>query len=98
VRQRVEQEGLKVLGLRFTADPLCPGARFRELEKQLGDGFESIEINSRLGNPHGISPTAHSVLTTDLVDQDGHPTRQALDRVLAFFREHLQGAVATAGA
>ena len=98
VRQRVEEEGLKVLGLRFTADPLCPGARFRELEKQLGDGFEAIEINSKLGNPHRISPTAHSVVTTDLVDEEGHPTRQALDRVLAFFRERLQGNAATAGA
>ena len=32
---------------------------------------------------------AHSLLTNDLVDADGHPTKQALDRVLAFFRERL---------
>ena len=83
---------------RRRGDPLCPGSRFRELEKQLGDGFEAIEINSKLGNPHRIPPTAHSVVTTDLVDEAGHPTRQALDRVLAFFRERLQDGAATAGA
>jgi dienelactone hydrolase len=95
VRQRVEEDDLKVLGLRFTADPLCPGARFRALEQALGDGFESIEINSKPGNPHHIPVTAHSVLTTDLVDKEGHPTRQALDRVLAFFNERLKPAATT---
>jgi hypothetical protein len=29
------------------------------------------------------------VLTVDLVDRPGHPTRAALDRVLAFFRQRL---------
>lgn len=81
--------GLRVLGLRFTEDPLCPGERFRRLERELGDGFEPIEIDSRPGNPHGIPRIAHSVLTNDLVDRAGHPTRAALDRVLSFFRERL---------
>jgi hypothetical protein len=31
-------------------------------------------------------------VTKDLVDEAGHPTRQALDRVLAVFRERLQAA------
>ena len=39
---------------------------------------------------HGIKRGAHSVLTTDLVDAEGHPTRAALDRVLGFFRERLK--------
>jgi hypothetical protein len=30
------------------------------------------------------------VLTNDLVDEAGHPTRVALDRVLAFFGERLR--------
>jgi hypothetical protein len=30
------------------------------------------------------------VLTEELVDQAGHPTQDALDRVLAFFRDRLQ--------
>ena len=89
VKQRAAA-GVTVLGLRFTSDPACPGARFAHLREELGDGFEGIEIDSSRGNPHGIKRSAHSVVTTDLVDEAGHPTRIALDRVLAFFRERLQ--------
>lgn len=82
--------GCKVLGLRFTEDPTCPGDRFATLKRELGDGFEAIEIDSRPGNPWGIPKTAHSVVTKDLVDQEGHPTKAALDRVLSFFAERLR--------
>jgi dienelactone hydrolase len=82
--------GCGVLGLRFTNDPACPGERFERLRRELGEGFEAIEIDSRPGNAHGIAPRAHSVVTTDLVDAEGHPTRQALERVLSFFGERLQ--------
>jgi dienelactone hydrolase len=86
--------GCGVLGLRFTHDPLCTGARFDTLRRELGDGFEAIEIDSGPGNPHGIPRTAHSVLTKDLVDREGHPTRAALERTLAFFAERLRPAPA----
>jgi len=94
IRQRA-RGGCPVLGMRFTHDPLCPGERFESLRRELGDdGFEGIEIDSGPGNPHGIARTAHSVVTTDLVDEAGHPTREALDRVLGFFAERLHGAPA----
>lgn len=89
VKQRVAEEGVRVLGLRFTWDAMCPKARFDRLREELGEGFEAIEIDSAPGNPDGIPVYAHSVLTKDLVDLAGHPTRVALDRTLAFFREHL---------
>ena len=82
-------EGCRVLGMRFTNDPACPAERFATLKRELGDGFEAIEIDSSPGNPCGIPKSAHSVVTKDLVDRDGHPTKQALERVLAFFREQL---------
>lgn len=88
VKQRV-RAGTSVLGLRFTGDFMCPAGRFQTLRDELGDGFEAIEIDSSRGNPHGNPRTAHSVLTEHLVDDEGHPTRQALDRVLAFFHERL---------
>jgi dienelactone hydrolase len=88
VKRRVA-EGTPVLGLRFTRDRACPVERFDLLRRELGDGFEAIEIDSGPGNPHGIPQSAHSVLTVDLVDRPGHPTRAALERVLAFFRERL---------
>jgi hypothetical protein len=77
-------DGLCVLGLRFTDDRQSPPERFEALRRTLGEAFESIEIDSSPGNPHGIPRHAHSVLTVDLVDEPGHPTRAALDRVLAF--------------
>lgn len=93
VRRRAAA-GIGVLGLRFTHDRLVPAARFRRLREELGAGFEGVEIGSGPGNPHGVPRLAHSVVTHDLVDVEGHPTRAALDRVLAFFDERLKPAPA----
>jgi dienelactone hydrolase len=82
-------QGACLLGLRFTEDRAVPAARFDTLRQALGDAFIAVEIDSSKGNPHGIPSTAHSVLTQHFVDEPGHPTREALDRVLAFFRERL---------
>jgi dienelactone hydrolase len=92
IRDRVQNRGCKVLGLRFTADPLCPPERFDRLREELGDGFEGIEIDSSKGNAAGIPAMSHSVVTKDLVDEEGHPTREALDRVMSFFAERLRAA------
>ena len=90
IAKRRAAEGVPLLAMRFTNDPMCPHARFVRLREELGDAFEGIEIDSSPGNPHHIPRTAHSVVTHDLVDEAGHPTRVALDRVLAFFRENLR--------
>lgn len=82
-------EGICVLGLRFTGDRLVPAQRFQRLRDELGDRFMAVEIDSSPGNPRGIRPGAHSVLTQDLVDEPGHPTHDALGRVLDLFRERL---------
>jgi len=82
-------DGLQVLGLRFTADPVCRAERFQRLRDELGDAFIAVEIDSSRGNAYGFGRLAHSVVTRELVDRDGHPTREALDRVLAFFKERL---------
>lgn len=90
--KRRAADGCGVLGMRFTADPMCPGERFATLRRELGDAFEAIEIDSGPGNPHGLTRMAHSVVTNDLIDEEGHPTRVALDRVLQFFAERLRPA------
>ncbi|WP_202970967.1 hypothetical protein [Saccharothrix sp. ALI-22-I] len=79
-----------MLGLRFTDDRQSPPERFETLRRTLGEAFEGIEIDSSPGNPHGIQQHAHSVLTVDLVDEPGHPTREALDRVLTFLGTRLK--------
>ncbi len=88
VKARAE-DGQCVLGLRFTGDRAVPQARFDRLRRELGDRFLAVEIDSTRGNPDGIPLTAHSVLTEHFVDRPGHPTRDALDRVIAFFAERL---------
>ena len=88
VRTRTE-EGVCVLGLRFTGDRASPAERFERLRDELGDGFLAVELDSSAGNPYGHRRGAHSVLTEDLDDRPGTPTRQALDTVLAFLRERL---------
>ena len=82
-------DGLCVLGLRFSQDKGSPPERFATLRREFGDAFEAIVIDSAPGNADGIPQRAHSVLTEDLVDTPGHPTRAALDRVMAFFAERL---------
>lgn len=90
VKHRCEKNDTRVIGLRFTGDALCRKPRFDDLEKSLGDRFERIEIDSSPGNEHGVHRFAHSVLTNDLVDAKGHPTRVALDRVLQHFEQQLK--------
>lgn len=91
VKHRCAAEGLTVLGLRFTADKLVPAERFEFLREQLGDAFVAVEIDSSKGNPHGLPGNAHSVVTEHLVDEPGHPTRDALEQVLDLFRTRLLG-------
>ncbi len=80
---------LRLLGLRFTGDRVVPAERFQRLRDELGDSFVAVEIDSSPGNPWGHRRQAHSVLTEDLKDGPGQPTREALDQVLALFKEKL---------
>jgi dienelactone hydrolase len=83
--------GACLMGLRFSDDRLVPAERFQTLRDALGERFIDVEIDSSPANPHGVKRSAHSVLTRDFVDEPGHPTRDALERVLAFFRDQLAG-------
>ncbi len=84
------REELCVLAMRFTGDVAVPAERFGHLREVFGDRLIAIEIENRKGrNPHDLPRAAHSVVTEHLVDEPGHPTREALDRVLTFFHERL---------
>jgi dienelactone hydrolase len=89
VASRCSAEGLRVIGLRFVGDPLVPEERFAFLRERLGDGFVGVELAQSDGHPAGPLPKHHSVLTADLIDEPGEPTRAALDRVLELFRATL---------
>lgn len=83
-------KGDKVLGLRFKGDVTSPAERFETLRRELGDAFEGIEIDDKFANPQSPEPRPHSVLTEDLIDRDGEPTKEAAKRVIAFFVERLR--------
>jgi dienelactone hydrolase len=90
VKERCAEEGLCVLGLRFTKDSMAPSERFDRLRRELGDGFIGVEIPSEsVPDPAGPTGSPHSTLTEDLVDRPGHPTQAALEQVLQFYRERL---------
>jgi dienelactone hydrolase len=86
--EKIDAEGARILALRFIQDPMCPGERFARLRSEFGNAFEAIEIDEKYANPRGPKP-AHSVLTNHLIDEAGQPTRQALERTLAFLKEQL---------
>jgi dienelactone hydrolase len=89
VAERCRRDGLQVLGLRFDGDPFVPAERFAALRERLGDGFIAVELEQSDGHPAGPLPNHHSVLTVDLIDEPGEPTRVALDRVLDLLRAKL---------
>ena len=97
-RKRAKNDGVRLLGLRFTYDVMCPKRRFDSISRELGDAFERIDIDSSPNNPHGIGRRAHSVVTEELVDRDGHPTKAALERVLSFLHEQLDAPVSKTAA
>lgn len=89
VAGRCAKDGLRVIGLRFEGDPYVPAERFQYLQDKLGAGFVAVELAQADGNPSGPLPHRHSVLTGDLIDEPGEPTRDALDQVLDLFRSKL---------
>ena len=90
VADRAANDGLCALGLRFSQDKLVPDDRFATLRDRLGDAFEVIEIDSGPGNPHGFSRMAHSVLTEEVREVDGHPAYEARKRVVEFLTARLK--------
>lgn len=89
IETRAADEGLCLMGLRFSADLMAPAERFSTLKQRLGDAFEVIEIDSGPGNPYGLNRMAHSVLTAEVRETDGNPAYEARKRVVAFLTERL---------
>jgi dienelactone hydrolase len=84
-KDRFEKEDLSVIGLRFFGDAAVPDARFDTLKRTFGSRFEAIEIAAKDSEPGPMG--AHSVLTVNLEDRPGTPTKRAEERVIAFFKE-----------
>ena len=92
VKERASAGALKIRGYRFEGDKLCKPERFAALRGALGPAFIGTEIPDGAGNPEGLKSEGrapHSVFTTDLIDETGQPTREAVDEIIAFFRHAL---------
>jgi hypothetical protein len=94
VVKRTTDDGLCVLGLRFSGDRAVPAERFATLRERLGDAFEVIELDSSPGNPGGFSKGAHTVLTGEVRDEPGNLALAARQRTVEFLREHLNRTLA----
>ena len=93
VKKRAAAEGLTVHGYRFEGDRLCKAERFATLRGALGPAFIGKEIPDEAGNPNGLKAKGHpphSVFTTDLIDEVGQPTREAVNEIIAFFQQALK--------
>jgi dienelactone hydrolase len=96
VAQRLQREDLTVLAYRFAGDAFCRAERFAAYQRVLGDRFVSRVLPDDAANPGPRPPffekfvgTPHSVVTVDLIDEAGQPTRLACDEILGFFRRRL---------
>ena len=85
VRNALDEKGAMQV-LRFEDDPLCTSEKSECIHKAFNDdGAKRIDEITLPGK-------GHSVLTLDFVDEEGHPTRAALERVLAYFKRQLKSA------
>jgi len=67
---------------RFEGDSFCQAEKFQALDETFNADQERIRLVTLPGK-------GHSVLTLDFVDEEGHPTREALDTVTGYFAEKL---------
>jgi dienelactone hydrolase len=96
VKERMEREDLTVLGFRFAGDSFCRAERFAAYEKALGDRFVGFVLPDSAANPNALMKNPHSVVTAHLIDEEGQPTRRAVDEILGFFRMRLKEGAASA--
>lgn len=95
VRERLDREDLTVLAYRFEGDQFCRAERFAAYAAALGDRFEARvlpDAAATMDTPPFFAtyvPCPHSVVTVNLIDADGEPTRAARDEILAFFARRL---------
>lgn len=81
-RRALDHKG-PMLGLRFEGDRACSARKFDFINEVFnGDGTERIRLVTLPGK-------RHSVLTLDFVDEEGHPTREALASVISYFSQQL---------
>lgn len=92
-KQRMHDEDLSMIGLRFKTDKMVPEARFATYRTTFAGRFEAIELECSDAAPTPWWQPPHSVLTVHM-REDG-PTKAAEQRVIAFLGERTAGMSST---
>jgi dienelactone hydrolase len=86
---RTTNDGLCLLGLRFSEDASAPRSRFDTIKAKLGDAFEVIELDSAAGNSGGYARGAHSVLTNEVRESPPNSAWETREHVVDFLRRNI---------
>ncbi len=86
---RTRDDGLCLLGLRFSEDVSAPRTRFAALKAKLGDAFEVIELDSSRGNTGGYRTGAHSVLTDEVRETPPNSAYETREHMVEFLRRNI---------
>ena len=82
-KRRMEDENLRLIGLRFHGDPFVPPERFETLKTCFGDRFEEIALDpADAAEVPGNDMAPHSVLTLHLDDLDPDGPTKRTERYL----------------
>lgn len=82
VKMRVTEESLVIRGYRFERDKICKQARFEELGRTFGAGFEGTVIPTD-------DEKLHSVFSEDLRDQSGNFRHGELQTLIEYLRPRI---------
>lgn len=83
IRARIEATA-PIHAYRFAGDPMCNAVKYKAIDAAFNnDGITRVHT-------HTLPGKGHSVLTLDFVDEQGHPTRAAMDEILAYFDSQLK--------
>ena len=83
IRQRIDDTA-PIHAYRFAKDPMCTAEKYHAIENAFNDPDATRVIT------HTLPGKGHSVLTLDFVNESGHPTRDGLNDILAYFSVQLQ--------
>jgi dienelactone hydrolase len=78
VRARLDNQE-PMMAFRSAENTYCRANKFEQLDKAFNDDRQRINLQT-------IPGKGYSVLTLDFVDEFGHPTKQAFEQIVAYFR------------
>lgn len=81
VKSRLDQIG-PMHCARLQGDTICAAERFDAIDKKFNSDRQRIIL-------HQLPGDGHSILTLDFVNEDGHPTKNALQEVIGYFDNQL---------